>query len=64
MSAGCFAATPGFRVGLGRADITPGRPIWMAGYASRNHPSVGVISRLSAKALAIEDGEHHRVVIV
>lgn len=59
-----LAATNDWKVGLGRIDITPAGPIWMAGYASRTHPSTGVTSRLWAKAMAIEDSRHHRVVIV
>src|SRR5689334_2720974 len=53
-----------FRVGLGRTTITPETPIWMSGYASRDHPSEGVVNDLWAKALAIEDGKRHRVVVV
>lgn len=36
----------------------------MSGYADRKHPSEGVLHPLWAKALAIEDGKHGRVVIV
>ena len=61
-SVSCFGA--GFQAGVARADITPDGPIWMAGYASRNHPSDGVLTKLWAKALAIEDARHTRLVIV
>lgn len=54
----------GFRAGVGRVKITPEQPIWLSGYASRNHPSEGVLHDLWAKALAIEDGQGQRVVIV
>jgi hypothetical protein len=53
-----------FRAGVARIDITPEGPIWMSGYASRVKPSTGVLQRLSAKALALEDAGKHRVVIV
>jgi hypothetical protein len=53
-----------FRAGVARIDITPEGPIWMSGYASRIKPSTGVLQRLSAKALALEDAKKHRVVIV
>lgn len=43
-----------YRVGLARVDITPGYPIRMAGYSSRNAESEGIEQRLWAKALAIE----------
>jgi hypothetical protein len=53
-----------YRVGVGRIDITPVKPIFMSGYASRTHPSEGVIAPLYAKALAIEDEKHYSIVIV
>ena len=68
-----FAALPifaslalgaGFRAGTGRVDITPLEPIWLSGYGNRTHPSTGVLNRLWAKALAIEDPKGGRVVIV
>ena len=49
------SAAADFKVGVGRTLITPQGPIWMSGYASRNHPSEGVFHDLWAKALAIED---------
>lgn len=52
------------RAGTARVDITPKGPIWMSGYADRKHPSEGVLHPLWAKALAIEDDRHGRVVIV
>jgi neutral ceramidase len=44
-----------FKVGVSRVDITPERPIRLAGYASRNKPSEATDQRLFVKALAIED---------
>lgn len=58
------AAPRGMRAGVGRVDITPDGPIWMTGYASRTHPSTGVLQHLWAKALAIEDAKGGRIVIV
>jgi hypothetical protein len=52
------------KVGVGRTVITPKGPIWMSGYASRNHPSQGVLHDLWAKALMIEDSSGGRVVLV
>ncbi len=43
-----------FKIGLARKDITPVKEIYLAGYAARNKPSVGVHDPLSAKALYIE----------
>jgi hypothetical protein len=61
----CTAASGAdYRAGIGRMDITPDGPIRLSGYAARNKPSEGVMHRLWAKALAIEDGKRSRVVIV
>lgn len=53
-----------YKAGVARVRITPETPIWMSGYASRNHPSEGVAQDLWAKALAIEDKKGNRVVVV
>jgi len=62
----CAAGLSGasLKAGVARADITPSGPIWMSGYAARTHPSDGVITRLWAKALAIESSPGNRIVIV
>jgi len=54
----------GLRAGVARKDITPREPIWMSGYASRNHASVAVRQQLWARALAISDGSRTPMVIV
>jgi hypothetical protein len=54
----------GFQGGTARLDITPEGPIWMSGYASRKKPSEGVLQKLWAKGLALDDGRGGRVVIV
>jgi hypothetical protein len=43
-------------VGVGRADITPPGPIWMAGYGNRNKPSEGVDAPLQTRVLAVQQG--------
>ena len=53
-----------WKAGVAKAVITPEEPIWMAGYASRNKPSEGKIQDLYAKALALEDPQGRRLVIV
>ena len=53
-----------FKAGLGRTAITPRSPIWMSGFAARTHASEGVMHDLWAKALALEDSDGGRVVIV
>jgi len=51
-------------VGLARVKITPEEPIRMAGYASRNKPSEGVLTDLYVKAMAFEDGRGERTVLL
>jgi hypothetical protein len=58
-----FAADE-LKVGVGRTVITPKEPIWMSGYASRNRTSDGVLHDLWARALAVEDSQGGRAVIV
>ncbi len=55
---------PQWRVGTSRREITPPGPIWMGGYASRNHPSDGVLQPLWAKALVLADREGSKAVLV
>src|SRR5262245_54352353 len=51
------AAQDAYQAGIGRADLTPPGPIWMAGYGNRNKPSVGVDTPLAVKALALRQGK-------
>ena len=57
-------AAADFQAGVARIRITPQNSIWMSGYASRDHPSEGVLQDLWAKALALEDSRGNRLVIV
>lgn len=43
------------KVGTAVRDITPGYPVWLAGYANRVHRSTGVAEPLSLRCLAIGD---------
>ncbi len=52
------------QIGLSRAKITPSEPIRMAGYASRDKPSEGVLGELFAKAMAFEDSTGNRAVLL
>jgi neutral ceramidase len=54
----------GWKAGVATVVITPEKPIWMAGYAARNRPSEGTVHDLWAKALALEDADGSRAVIV
>jgi neutral ceramidase len=53
----------GWTAGMASADITPTRPLWMAGYAARTQAAQGVELPLRAKALALA-GEGQRAVLV
>lgn len=53
-----------WKVGLARVKITPDEPVRMSGYSSRTGLSQGVALDLYAKALAIEDPQGNRGVIV
>lgn len=53
-----------YKAGIGRIIITPDKPIYMSGYAGRDHPSEGAIHDLWAKALVIEDRKGARVALV
>ncbi len=52
------------RVGVAKTVITPEQSLWMAGYASRDKPSEGKDHDLFAKALALEDAQGNRAVLV
>jgi neutral ceramidase len=58
------ADSNGWKAGVSRAVITPGGPIWLAGYASRTHPSDGILADLWVKVLAIEDAKGKKAVII
>ena len=53
-----------WKAGIATVVITPEQSMWMAGYASRKKPSEGKIHDLWAKALALEDAEGTRLVVV
>lgn len=54
----------GWKAGSARVAITPQQSMWMAGFAVRTHASEGMLHELWAKALALEDGEGKRAVLV
>jgi hypothetical protein len=55
---------PAWKAGAASAVITPDRPLPMAGYAGRKAPAEGTEQDLFAKALALEDRDGNRVVIL
>jgi hypothetical protein len=61
---GASDVPPPWKAGVATAVITPEQPMWMAGYAARTKPSEGKVHDLHAKALALEDAEGTRFVLV
>jgi hypothetical protein len=53
-----------FKAGVAKVVITPDYDMWMSGYASRDRPSEGKVHDLHAKALALQDGEGNRCVLL
>jgi len=53
-----------WKAGVASVVITPDDSMWMAGYAARTKPSEGKVHDLYAKALALEDVEGTKLVIV
>ena len=53
-----------WRVGRARVSITPEEPIVLLGYGDRTQPFEHVAQEIHAKALAIEDRQGHRAVVV
>lgn len=53
-----------WKVGLASVKITPGEPVLMAGYAGRDQPFQGIDGDLFAKALALEDAEGKKALII
>jgi neutral ceramidase len=58
------AAEALWKAGVARANITPTTPLLLAGYASRDKPAEGQVMDLWIKALALEDAEGHRALVL
>lgn len=56
--------TKGWLAGVARVIITPQESIWLAGYASRTHPAEGKLQDLWAKALALQDENGKRCLLI
>lgn len=54
----------GWKAGVAKRKITPVEPMWMSGYAGRNHPATGTLTELWAKALVLEDEAGTRAVLI
>lgn len=53
-----------WKAGSAKANITPETYMWMAGYGGRDKPAEGKLTDLWAKALALEDAQGKRVVLI
>src|SRR5687768_14029128 len=53
-----------WKAGVARANITPTKAQWMAGYGIRTKPAEGKLNDLWVKALALEDVSGKRAVLV
>ena len=53
-----------WKAGVARAAITPGEPMWLAGWAARREPAAGKATELFTKALGLEDAKGGRTLIV
>ena len=53
-----------WKAGVARMVITPEQPMWMAGYAARNHQAEGMLHDLWAKALALEDADGNKAIMI
>jgi neutral ceramidase len=66
-AASFFVASPAhaeWKAGAAKANITPEGPMWMAGYASRDHVAEGKLTDLWAKSLVLEDDRGGRAALV
>ena len=53
-----------WKAGAAKTVITPEEPLWMAGYGGRTEPADGTLHDLWVKALALEDAQGNRAVVV
>ncbi|MBI1900069.1 MAG: neutral/alkaline non-lysosomal ceramidase N-terminal domain-containing protein [Planctomycetia bacterium] len=55
---------PTWKAGAAKTVVTPRELLWMSGYGGRDHPAEGKLTDLWAKALAIEDSQGRRAVVI
>jgi len=53
-----------WKTGVAKANITPDKFFWMAGYGGRKAPADGKLTNLWGKALALEDAKGNRSVVI
>ncbi|HXD85380.1 MAG TPA: neutral/alkaline non-lysosomal ceramidase N-terminal domain-containing protein [Urbifossiella sp.] len=59
-----FGAEPGWKAGFAKVKITPEKPMWMSGYASRTKPAEGTEIDLWAKAAVLQAADGKKLVLV
>ncbi len=59
-----FSMDGNWKAGVAKLNITPEYSMWLAGYGARTSPSDGTLHDIWAKALALEDAEGNRSVLV
>ncbi len=64
LSGNAPAEEPTWKAGRAKVKITPQQPLWLAGYASRDHAAEGTLHDLWVKVLALEAPGGQRAVIV
>lgn len=58
------AEAGGWKAGAAKADITPDQPMWMSGYAGRDHRAEGTRTKLWGKVLVLEDARGQKVAAI
>jgi hypothetical protein len=59
-----YGADRPWKAGVARVNISPELPIWLSGYGARDKPAQDKLDDLWAKALALEDADGRRAVLV
>ncbi len=60
----CLPVSAGWKAGVAAVKITPETPMWMSGYASRNHAATGTLHEMWAKTLVVEDDKGTKAVLI
>ncbi len=53
-----------WQAGIAKQNITPEKPMWMAGYGARNKPAEGKLTELWAKAVVLQDDKGQRALAI
>lgn len=64
LAIGNLANAADWQAGLAKQNITPEKPMWMAGYGARNKPAEGKLTELWAKAVVLQDARGNRALSI